>query len=175
MRTVGYHFGPVVGVHLQNLRGVEDTGVTEHLAYRVQDKGGRDRILEGNLDNLLFERRDGVRQMNVQRVVAIQQTVWYDFCLNLLDHWWQSAQSLNQTGIAVNLVIQAADDVVIGPTVHAEVLIVGCHLLQGVGQIKRHLLLLCIEQDGELVRLGDNVNHPLMLTLIIVVEALLRI
>ena len=54
--------------------------------------------------------------MNVERVVAVAQTVWYDFCLNLLDHRWQSAQSLNQTGIAVNLVIQAADDVVIGPT-----------------------------------------------------------
>ncbi len=43
------------------------------------------------------------------------------------------------------------------------------------GQVKRHLLLLGIEQDGEFVRLGDHVNHPLMLPLIIVVEALLRL
>ena len=37
-------------------------------------------------------------------------------------------------------------------------------LFQGISQVKRHLLLLRIEQDGEFVRLGDNINHPLMLT-----------
>ena len=35
MCAVGYHGSPVIGVHLQNLRGIEDTGITQRLAYRV--------------------------------------------------------------------------------------------------------------------------------------------
>ncbi len=82
---------------------------------------------------------------------------------------------MQESRIAVYLVVQTAHDVVVGPTVDAEHLIVGRHLFQGVCQVERHLLLLGIEEDGELVRLGDDVNHLLMLTLIIVVEALLSL
>ena len=56
MRAVGYHRSPVVGVHLQDLRGIEDTGVAQRLADRVQDEGGRERILKGNPDHLSFQR-----------------------------------------------------------------------------------------------------------------------
>ena len=35
MGTVGYHRSSVVGVHLQDLRGIEDTGIAQRLAYRV--------------------------------------------------------------------------------------------------------------------------------------------
>ena len=111
--------------------------------------------------------------MDVERVVVVQQTVGQYFHLYLLHHRRQSPQGLDQSGIAVYLVVQAADDMVIRPAVLAEVLIVGSHLLQGVGQVERHLLFLRVEQDRELVRLRDDVNHPLVLTVIIFVETLL--
>ena len=145
MHAVGYHGSTVVGIHLQKFGSKEDAGVAQRLAYRVQHKGGGERILIGYLDDLFLQRGDGVRQMNIQRVVAVEQAVWHDFHLNLLHHRWQSAQGLNKPGVAVNLIVKAADDVVIWSAVHVEGFIVGRHLFQGVGQVKRHLLLLRIE------------------------------
>ena len=66
VHAVGNHGGPVVGIHLQELGDKEDAGVAQRLAYRVQDKRGRERVLEGNPDDFLFQRRDGVRQMDVE-------------------------------------------------------------------------------------------------------------
>ena len=63
---------------------------------------------------------------------------------------------------------------VVGTSVAVEVLVIGRHHLQGIGQIERLLLFLCVKQDRELVRLCDDIDHPLVLTLIVFIETLLR-
>ena len=113
--------------------------------------------------------------MHIERVVTVQQAVGQYLHLYLLHHRRQSSQGLNQSGIAVNLVVQTVHNPVVRASVFTEVLVVGRHLLQRVGQIERHLLFLGVEQDRELVRLGNHVDHPLMLTIKILVKALLRI
>ena len=91
--------------------------------------------------------------MQVNRVVAIEQTIGHDFHLDFLFHWRQSSESLNKSGITVDLIVQATYKVVIRSSFPSEVVIFVRHLLQGKCQVKRHILLLCIKQDGEFVRL----------------------
>lgn len=111
--------------------------------------------------------------MCVQRVVAVEQAVGHHRYLLLLHPRRQSSQRLYQAGVAVYLVVQSGHDVVVGPAVLAEVLVVGRHLLQCEGQVERHLLFLGVQQYGQFVRLRDDVNHALVLPLVVVVEALL--
>ena len=76
-------------------------------------------------------------------------------------------------GIAVYFYVQAVYELVVEPSVAVEVVVFLCDFLQCVCEVECHVLLLGVEQDGEFVGLLDGINHALMLTFIVVVEALL--
>ena len=74
----------------------------------------------------------------------VQQAVGQDFHLDLLHHRREPSEGLNKSGITVYLVVQTAHDMVVGTSVAVEVLVIGRHHLQGIGQIERLLLFLCV-------------------------------
>ena len=84
-------------------------------------------------------------------------------------------QRLNQSVVSVDVCVQPLNYAVVRVSVLAEIVVLGRHLLQGVGQIERHLFLLRIKHQRDLVRLSDDVQHPLSLQLIILVEPFLRL
>ena len=100
-------------------------------------------------------------------------TVRHNLDLNFLHLRRKTAERFDQTRITLYFKVEVVDDLVIRPHTLIEIMIAGRHFLQSVGHVERPLLFLRIEQDGEFVRPCDDIDHPLMLTLVLFVESLL--
>ena len=59
---------------------------------------------------------------------------------------------------------------VVGSPVLVEIPVRHGDLVQGIGQVEGHFLLLRIQEDGQLVGRRDDIHHLLMLHLIVLVE-----
>ena len=173
MRAVGHHGGPIVGVHLQEFRGIVDAGVAIGLALLVQREGRGDAVLAGQVDDFLFQRGDLARHVHVYRVVAIEQAVGQNLGLNLRLHGREPAQCFDESGIALDFNVQARNGVVKRAAVLVEVLVVVGDFFQGEGQVESHVLILRVKQDGEFVGLLDDIDQALVLLHIVFVESLL--
>ena len=87
----------------------------------------------------------------------------------------QTTQGFDETRISVNLERQAGIYLVVRTASLVEVFVAGGYFLERIGHVKRPSLLLGVEENRQLVRLREDMNHLLALTLIITLKELLRL
>ena len=98
------------------------------------------------------------------------KAVRQDLNLNFFLNGRKPPKGLDEAGIAVDLDAQIVDNAVVRPSFLVEILVCGRYFVQGIGQVERLLRFLCIQEDGELIGLRDDIHHTLVLNLIVFVE-----
>ena len=158
MGAVVYDVTLVGVVHLQKSRRIEDAGIPFQLSRFVQHERIFIRLfLLGDQPELPFDLQD----VHLDAVVAIAQAVRQ--IGDILQLGRQAAQGLDQAGIALDLDVQLAGDLVVRQAVGIEILVFLGHGFQGIGQVEGVLLLLRIEHERQLVALLHDGDHPLVL------------
>ena len=149
----------VGGIHLQQGRGEEDTGVALQLPVFVQHESVVIQFvgLLGSETQFLLQLQD----IDLDAVVAVAEAVRQ--VRNLLQFRREAPQGLDQAGIAFNLDIELADDAVVRHPAAVEVIVFLGDRLQRISQVKSVLLLLRIEHQGQLVALLHDGDHPVVL------------
>ena len=88
-------------------------------------------------------------------------------------HWRETAERFNQTGIAVDLDAQLRHDAVVGSAVLIEVFVFLGHLLQGITDVEGVVLFLGIQHQRLVVAFLGDFHHMLVLPFVILLQLFL--
>ena len=110
----------------------------------IQDERRRKRILDGNPDHFPLQGGGKLGVFLVQGIHMEAQAVRKNLHFDFLHHGRKQPEGIYETGIAVYLDVQVMDNAVVRPFFLAETLVRPGHLVEGIGQVEGHGLLLGI-------------------------------
>ena len=158
---------------LEQLRGIEDTGITvdRFFAFQEERPVGAEGIQHPS-GKLAAGKRPGPEPCieDGKAVVVVCQAVRNN--VDRLDFRGNPAQRLHQTGIAVYIPVEPAYNLVIGEPVRLEGVVFLRYGFEGIGQVESVVLLLGVQHKRELVALLHGGNHLTTLSAVLLGEVL---